>query len=117
MNRLAPCPSIRLHLPAAEGRRDNESLHSFGKVRVRSGAGPVHLLVTDVIMPGMNGSALAQKLTSLRPEMRVVYMSGYTGFRYGHGPESHANLLPKPFNRETLLRKLRDALTLAENLF
>lgn len=79
-------------------------------------SGPIHLLLTDVVMPGMNGPALAQKLTSIRPEMRVVYMSGYTGFRHGQGPESHDNLLPKPFNRETLLRKLHDAVTLDENL-
>jgi CheY-like chemotaxis protein len=75
-------------------------------------SGPIHLLLTDVIMPRMNGPVLAQKLTSTRPEMRVVYMSGYTGFRHGQAPGPHANLLPKPFNRETLLRKLHDALTL-----
>jgi YesN/AraC family two-component response regulator len=57
-----------------------------------------------------------QKLTPIRPEMRVVYMSGYTGFRHGQGPEAHTNLLPKPFNRETLLRKLQDALALDEHL-
>jgi YesN/AraC family two-component response regulator len=79
-------------------------------------SGPIHLLLTDVIMPGMNGPALAQKLMSIRPEMRVVYMSGYTGFRHGQGPEAHTNLLPKPFNRETLLRKLHDALTLDGHL-
>lgn len=74
--------------------------------------GPIQLLLTDVIMPGINGPTLAQKLATIRPEMKVVYMSGYTGFRHGQGPESSAILLPKPFKRETLLRKLRDALTL-----
>jgi PAS domain S-box-containing protein len=72
---------------------------------------PIHLLLTDVVMPGMNGPSLAQKLAAIRPEMKVVYMSGYTGFRHGQGPESQAVLLQKPFTRETLLRKLRDALT------
>lgn len=78
-------------------------------------SGPIHLLLTDVVMPGMNGPVLAQKLTSVRPDMRVVYMSGYTGFRQGQGPESHTSLLPKPFNRETLLRKLHDVLKLDRN--
>jgi two-component system cell cycle sensor histidine kinase/response regulator CckA len=73
---------------------------------------PIHLLLTDVIMPGMNGPKLAQRLAMIRPEMKVVYMSGYTGFRQPQLPDSQAILLPKPFTREALLRKLRDALTL-----
>jgi len=73
---------------------------------------PIHLLLTDVIMPGMNGPKLAQKFATIRPEMKVVYMSGYTGFRQSQLPDSQAILLPKPFTREALLRKLRDALTL-----
>jgi PAS domain S-box-containing protein len=75
-------------------------------------SGPIHLLLTDVVMPGMNGPSLAQKLAAIRPDMKVVYMSGYTGFRHGQGPGADAILLPKPFNRETLLRKLHEALTL-----
>jgi PAS domain S-box-containing protein len=74
--------------------------------------GPIHLLLTDVIMPRMNGPKLVQKLATIRPEMKVVYMSGYTGFRHSQLPDSQAILLPKPFTREALLHKLRDALTL-----
>lgn len=44
--------------------------------------------------------------------MRVVYISDYTGFRHGQGSESHTNLLPEPFNRETLLSRIHDVLTL-----
>ena len=74
--------------------------------------GPIHLVLTDVIMPRMNGPKLVQKLATIRPEMKVVYMSGYTGFRQSQLPDSQAILLPKPFTREALLHKLRDALTL-----
>ena len=73
--------------------------------------GPIHLLLTDVIMPGMTGHALAQKLVAVRPEMKVVYMSGYAGFKQSEVLDSRSILLAKPFRRDTLLRKLRDALT------
>jgi len=72
---------------------------------------PIHLLLTDVIMPGMNGRALAQQLGLLRPEIRTMYMSGYAGFKQSEVLDGPSILLTKPFNRETLLRKLRDALT------
>lgn len=73
-------------------------------------AGPIHLLLTDVIMPGMNGRALAQKLTVLRPELKVVYMSGYAGFKQSQILEAPCILLAKPFEWDMLLSKLRDAL-------
>jgi len=76
----------------------------------RQYAGPIHLLLTDVIMPGMNGRALAQELVTARPEKKVVYMSGYAGFRQPHLLDAESGPLSKPFKREILLRKLRDAL-------
>jgi CheY-like chemotaxis protein len=72
---------------------------------------PIHLLLTDLIMPGMNGRAMAQKVAALRPEIKIVYMSGYAGFKQSEVLDALSTLLTKPFNRETLLRKLRDALT------
>jgi two-component system cell cycle sensor histidine kinase/response regulator CckA len=72
---------------------------------------PIHLLLTDMIMPGMNGPLVAEKLASLHPESKVLFMSGYTGF-VGRGliaPRSA--LISKPFTREELLRKIRQALT------
>ena len=78
----------------------------------RSHPGPVDLLLTDVIMPGLNGRELADLLQPERPEMRVLYMSGYTG----DAIENHGVLaegvafLPKPFTLEDLLRKVRKVL-------
>ena len=76
----------------------------------RQHQGPIHLLLTDVIMPGMNGQALARNLATMRPEIRVVYMSGYTGFTHPGLVDSRVILLPKPFTREALLHKVREVL-------
>ena len=75
-------------------------------------SGPIHLLLTDVIMPGMGGKQLAQQFTSLRPATRVLYMSGYSndGIVQSGILESGALLLEKPFTREILLRKVRQVL-------
>ncbi len=73
---------------------------------------PIHLLLTDVVMPGMNGRVLAEHLTPRQPGMKVLYMSGYTdSFIAGHGildPDTH--LLHKPFTEEMLIRKVREVL-------
>jgi len=73
---------------------------------------PIDLLLTDVVMPGMGGRALAQELIRRRPEIRVVYMSGYTGQGVGtQGPiDPGSDFLPKPFTRVVLARKIREAL-------
>ena len=78
--------------------------------------GPIHLLLTDMVMPGMNGRLLADKLASIRPEMRVVFMSGYTGFTHSGLIDSELILLPKPFTKDTLLRKLHEVLSLKAEL-
>ena len=74
--------------------------------------GPIHLLLTDMVMPGMNGRAVAENLTSMRPEIRVVYMSGYTGFTDRGLLNPDAVVISKPFTRDVLLGKLHDVLAL-----
>lgn len=75
-------------------------------------AGPIHLLITDVIMPGISGRDLAEQLRPSRPEMKLLYMSGYTHDLVSeHGIlDSTTVLLEKPFSIEALLTKVRDVL-------
>jgi len=75
-------------------------------------SGAIHLLLTDVIMPEIDGRSLAEKLSQLRPNMLVVYMSGYTEFAHRELFDFDVNLLPKPFTRDSLLGKLREVLAL-----
>jgi two-component system, cell cycle sensor histidine kinase and response regulator CckA len=79
--------------------------------------GPIHLLLTDVVMPGMNGRVLAERLALANPAMKVLYMSGYTdSYIARHGAlEPGTHLLHKPFTEETLTRKVREVLDAARN--
>jgi two-component system cell cycle sensor histidine kinase/response regulator CckA len=78
----------------------------------RAFSGPIDLLLTDVIMPGMGGKQLAEQLTGLRPATKVLYMSGYPddGIVKSGILGSGMAFLEKPFTREMLLRKVRQAL-------
>jgi two-component system, cell cycle sensor histidine kinase and response regulator CckA len=81
-------------------------------------AGTIHLLLTDVIMPGMGGKQLAEQVTSLRPATRVLFMSGYStdGIVQSGILNSEAPLLEKPFTREILLRRVRQVLDEVEQV-
>jgi PAS domain S-box-containing protein len=77
--------------------------------------GPIHLMVTDVVMPGMNGAQLATHLSAPRPEMKVLYVSGYTDDTIvRHGVlEPGLAFLQKPFSPKTLARKVGEVLATA----
>jgi hypothetical protein len=75
-------------------------------------AGPIHALLADVVMPGLTGPELAERLRGTRRETKVVFMSGYTTEvmgQYGLLPSS-APFLGKPFTPDLLVRNVREAL-------
>jgi two-component system cell cycle sensor histidine kinase/response regulator CckA len=89
---------------ASDGR---EALRVYRELSRR-----VDILVTDVVMPHMNGQELARQLTALQPDLKVIYISGYAEpvlARYGVGEEGVA-FLQKPFTPAELRRRVREAL-------
>jgi PAS domain S-box-containing protein len=74
--------------------------------------GPIHLLVTDVVMPKMSGRELAERITSIRQEVKVLYMSGYPDDTIAHHGilNEGTNYIQKPFTVEELARKVREVL-------
>ena len=91
-------------LPAASG---TEALYIAERHR-----GPIELLITDVVLPGLNGPALAAKLTELRPQTRCLYVSGYTENAIVHGGTLDAGVefLNKPYKMADLAEKIREIL-------
>ena len=79
--------------------------------------GTIHLLITDVIMPDMNGHALAERLGAMRPDMPTLFISGYTSNVIAqHGVlEEGVEFLEKPFTRQDLLTKARAVLNKARS--
>jgi two-component system, cell cycle sensor histidine kinase and response regulator CckA len=80
--------------------------------RVEQHSGAIHLLVTDVVMPGMNGRELAARLAVDYPHVQVLYLSGYTDDAIAHHGVLQAGieLLHKPFTPDALARRVREVL-------
>jgi two-component system cell cycle sensor histidine kinase/response regulator CckA len=80
-------------------------------------SGHFDLLLTDVVMPGMNGRVLAEQLSMRQPGLKVLFMSGYTdSFIAGHGVlQKGTNLLHKPFTEEVFISKVREVLDGGKN--
>ena len=78
----------------------------------REHKGPIHLLLTDVVMPGLSGKELATQLRELRPELKVLFMSGYTDNAIvKHGIlEDGIAFVQKPFTHQALVWKVREVL-------
>jgi CheY-like chemotaxis protein len=75
--------------------------------------GTIHLMIADVILPGMNGRALADAIRSSRPKMKVLYISGYSEEivqRQGV-LDNHVAYLKKPFSQDWLVSKVQETLT------
>jgi two-component system, cell cycle sensor histidine kinase and response regulator CckA len=79
---------------------------------VEKNGAEIHLLLTDITLPGMSGHELAKQLTSRRPKMRVLFMSGYTYNVIAQGGMLNDGVafLQKPFTPSTLAEKVREAL-------
>jgi PAS domain S-box-containing protein len=92
-----------------EGRDGHEALRIC-----EQHVGPIELLLTDVVMPQMNGRQLAERVVTMRPGIKVLYMSGYTdGILVGQ-LSSAAAFLQKPFTGAVLTRKVRETLDSAD---
>jgi two-component system cell cycle sensor histidine kinase/response regulator CckA len=91
---------------ALEARHGREALAT-----IESHAGPIHLILTDIKMPGMNGRDLGRAVEQRWPDKRVLYMSGFASEVFQGGLlEPGAPFLAKPFTQEDLTEKVRELL-------
>jgi two-component system cell cycle sensor histidine kinase/response regulator CckA len=80
---------------------------------VRKAAAPIHLLITDVVMPNMDGPTLVRAVRRIRPDMAVIFMSGYAeeAFRRNDEKAEDLHFLPKPFGLKQLASKVKEVLS------
>ena len=108
MVRTLTCEILKRHgYTVVEARNGRDALDTAQRYH-----GPIHLLLTDVVMPEMGGPELVGRLAPTRPGMRIVYMSGYTADALDHQGmrEEGIEFLPKPIGLEALVRKVREVL-------
>lgn len=82
---------------------------------VQNAKAPIHLLITDVVMPNMDGPTLVRAVKRIRPEMAVIFMSGYAeeAFRRNDEKAEDLHFLPKPFGLKQLAAKVKEVLATA----
>jgi len=92
-----------------------EARHGVDALRIAERhTDPIHLVITDLVMPHMSGRDLAARLTAARPEIKVLFMSGYTDHAVMHSDLTPgAEFLQKPFTPENFARKVRSVLEAA----
>ncbi|MBI3652697.1 MAG: response regulator [Acidobacteria bacterium] len=98
-----------------QGYRVIEAATGWEALRFCEGAvEPIHLVVTDVMMPGMSGPELAMRLKRLIANVPVIYISGYSGDKFAEQglEENDIVLVEKPFNISTLVQQVKKALAL-----
>jgi two-component system, cell cycle sensor histidine kinase and response regulator CckA len=80
---------------------------------VRKASAPIHLLITDVVMPNMDGPTLVRHVRQIRPEMAIIFMSGYAEEAFRRNDEKAEDLyfLPKPFGLKQLAAKVKEVLS------
>jgi len=80
---------------------------------VKTSVSPIRLLITDVVMPSMDGPTLVKKVRALKPEIRIIFMSGYAEETFRRNDEKVEDLyfLPKPFGLKQLAAKVKDVLS------
>jgi CheY-like chemotaxis protein len=105
----APLRSLLRELLEASGYTVLEAGHGVEAIAVaREHPGTIHLLLTDLVMPQMTGRELSERLLSLRPEIEVLFMSGYAaGGPPQHEIPSGAAYIEKPFTADSLAGAIR----------
>jgi len=108
-----PVRSVLLEILAGLGYEALEASDGEHALEIaRTHDGPIHLLLADIVMPGLQGDEVARRLRALRPETKVLFMSGYTKKAIADSlvEESGAAFIPKPFSLPELTEKLRAVL-------
>jgi PAS domain S-box-containing protein len=106
--------TLTRHILQTSGYTVLEARHGLEALQVsEQQSGPIHLMVTDVVMPEMNGPQLARRILQLRPSLKVLFLSGYTDSTLLHNGllDASRNFLQKPFAPEDLKSKVREVLS------
>jgi CheY-like chemotaxis protein len=97
---------------ASRGYKVMEAENGEDALKLATSAGTIHLMITDVVMPGISGRDLARELVKMRPQMKVLFLSGYSEDAVLHQGvlEPDTAFLQKPFTLQHLAKKVREIL-------